>query len=233
MEQSSDHMVSDDNFVLRWPENLPLDAGAPLLCAEITTYIPLRYFAPDKPGMKIGVVGLGRLGLLGMLMRRWRKLLVQKLLFSALLLLRTKTYSKDLKLTILLLAKMKNRRSTLDVIIDTVFATHLIAPLLNALKAQGKLVLIGAPEKSLEVVAFSLIMGKYFVFCFKLLKLSNWIKVVELMDFDRGKIVGGRNIGGLKETQEMLDFAAEHRITADVCDTDRLCEQSHGKDFEI
>lgn len=63
-------------------------------------------------------------------------------------------------------------------------ATHPIAPFLNALKAQGKLVFVGALEKPLEVVAFSLIMGKYFVFCFKLLKLSNWIKVMESVDFD-------------------------------------------------
>ncbi|CAH1453450.1 unnamed protein product [Lactuca virosa] len=109
MEQSSDHMVSDKHFVLQWPENLPLNVGAPLICVEITTYRPLRYFGPDKPGMKIGVVGLGGLGLLGMLLRRWRKLLLQKLLFSALLLLRTKNHSKDLTLTISLLAKTKNR----------------------------------------------------------------------------------------------------------------------------
>lgn len=55
-------MVADEHFVLRWPENLPLDSGAPLLCAGITTYSPLRYFGLDKPGMHIGVVGLGGLG---------------------------------------------------------------------------------------------------------------------------------------------------------------------------
>ncbi|KAI7733867.1 hypothetical protein M8C21_003391 [Ambrosia artemisiifolia] len=58
----SDHMVTDEHFVLRWPENLPLDAGAPLLCAGITTYSPLRHFGLDKPGTKVGVVGLGGLG---------------------------------------------------------------------------------------------------------------------------------------------------------------------------
>jgi D-arabinose 1-dehydrogenase-like Zn-dependent alcohol dehydrogenase len=58
----SDHMISDEHFVLRWPENLPLDSGAPLLCAGITTYSPLRYFGLDKPGTKVGVVGLGGLG---------------------------------------------------------------------------------------------------------------------------------------------------------------------------
>ena len=58
----SDHMVSDEHFVLHWPENLPLDSGAPLLCAGITTYSPLKHFGLDKPGTKLGVVGLGGLG---------------------------------------------------------------------------------------------------------------------------------------------------------------------------
>ena len=58
----SDHMVAEEHFVLRWPENLPLDSGAPLLCAGITTYSPLRHFGLDKPGVKVGVVGLGGLG---------------------------------------------------------------------------------------------------------------------------------------------------------------------------
>lgn len=58
----ADSMVADQHFVLRWPENLPLDSGAPLLCAGITTYSPLRYFGLDKPGTKVGIVGLGGLG---------------------------------------------------------------------------------------------------------------------------------------------------------------------------
>lgn len=58
----SDFMVVDEHFVIRWPENLPLDAGAPLLCAGITTYSPLKYFGLDKPGLNVGVVGLGGLG---------------------------------------------------------------------------------------------------------------------------------------------------------------------------
>ncbi|KAJ0703775.1 putative mannitol dehydrogenase [Helianthus annuus] len=58
----SDHMVADEHFVLRWPENLPLDSGAPLLCAGVRTYSPLKYFGLDKRGTKVGVVGLGWLG---------------------------------------------------------------------------------------------------------------------------------------------------------------------------
>lgn len=58
----SESMVADEHFILRWPENLPLDSGAPLLCAGTTTYSPLKYFGLDKPGTKVGVVGLGGLG---------------------------------------------------------------------------------------------------------------------------------------------------------------------------
>ncbi|MFS8009933.1 putative mannitol dehydrogenase [Helianthus anomalus] len=86
--------------------------------------------------------------------------------------------------------QLQAARGTLDGIIDTVSANHPIAPLLNALTPHGKLVLVGAPEKPLEVAAFSLIMGR--------------------------KLVAGSNIGGIKETQEMLDFAAKHGITADI-----------------
>lgn len=58
----SDTMVCNEHFIVRWPENLPLDSGAPLLCAGITTYSPLKYFGLDKPGLRLGVVGLGGLG---------------------------------------------------------------------------------------------------------------------------------------------------------------------------
>ncbi|KAF5769290.1 putative cinnamyl-alcohol dehydrogenase [Helianthus annuus] len=81
-------------------------------------------------------------------------------------------------------------RGTLDGIIDTVSANHAIAPLLNALTPHGKLVLAGAPEKPLEVAAFSLLMGR--------------------------KLVAGSYIGGITQNQEMLDFAAKYGITADI-----------------
>ncbi|KAI3794454.1 hypothetical protein L1987_37086 [Smallanthus sonchifolius] len=187
----SDHMVSDEHSVLRWPENLPLDSGAPLLCAGITTYSPLRYFGLDKPGTKVGVVGLGGLGHVAVKMAK---------AFGAEVTVFSTTPAKEqeaiegLKADHFINSKdeqqMQAARGTLDGIIDTVSANHSIAPLLNTLTPHGKLVLVGAPEKPLEVAAFSLIMGR--------------------------KTVAGSNIGGIKETQEMLDFAAEHGITADV-----------------
>ncbi|KAJ0660098.1 putative mannitol dehydrogenase [Helianthus annuus] len=187
----SDHMVSDEHFVLRWPENLPLDSGAPLLCAGITTYSPLRYFGLDKPGTKVGVVGLGGLGHVAVKMAK---------AFGAEVTVFSTTSAKERDAIEVLKAdhfinskdehQMEAARGTLDGIIDTVSGDHPMAPLLNALTPHGKLVLVGAPESPLEVAAFSLIMGR--------------------------KTIAGSNIGGIKETQEMLDFAAEHGITADI-----------------
>ncbi|KAI7745305.1 hypothetical protein M8C21_017226 [Ambrosia artemisiifolia] len=187
----SDHMVSDEHFVLRWPENLPLDSGVPLLCAGITVYSPLKYFGLDKPGTKVGVVGLGGLGHVAVKMAK--AFGAEVTVFST-----TPDKEKDaiegLKADNFINSKdehqMEAARGTLDGIIDTVSGNHPTAPLLNALTPHGKLVLVGAPEKPLEVAAFSLIMGR--------------------------KTIAGSNIGGIKETQEMLDFAAEHGITADI-----------------
>ncbi|KAJ0468836.1 putative mannitol dehydrogenase [Helianthus annuus] len=187
----SDHMVSDEHFVLCWPENLPLDSGAPLLCAGITTYSSLRYFGLDKPGTKVGVVGLGGLGHVAVKMAK---------AFGAEVTVFSTTSAKEqdaiegLKADHFINSKdqhqMEAARGTLDGIIDTVSGDHPIAPLLNALTPHGKLVLVGAPESPLEVSAFSLIMGR--------------------------KTIAGSIIGGIKETQEMLNFAAEHGITADI-----------------
>ncbi|KAM0021920.1 putative oxidoreductase [Helianthus debilis subsp. tardiflorus] len=187
----SDHMVADEHFVLRWPENLPLDSGAPLLCAGITTYSPLKYFGLDKPGTKVGVVGLGGLGHVAVKMAKAFGAEVTVFSTSP---AKEKEAIEGLKADHFVNSKdelqMQAARGTLDGIIDTVSANHPIAPLLNALTPHGKLVLVGAPEKPLEVAAFSLIMGR--------------------------KLVAGSNIGGIKETQEMLDFAAKHGITADI-----------------
>ncbi|KAD7478515.1 hypothetical protein E3N88_01651 [Mikania micrantha] len=187
----SDHMISDEHFVLRWPEKLPLDSGAPLLCAGITTYSPLRYFGLDKPGTKVGVVGLGGLGHVAVKMAK---------AFGAEVTVFSTTAAKKvealegLKADHFIISKdeeqMKAAMGTLDGIIDTVSGNHPILGLLGTLKPNGKLVVVGAPEKPHEVAAFSLIFGR--------------------------KTVAGSAIGGLKETQEMLDFAAEHGITADV-----------------
>ncbi|KAJ0464352.1 putative cinnamyl-alcohol dehydrogenase [Helianthus annuus] len=187
----SDHMVADEHFVLRWPENLPLDSGAPLLCAGITTYSPLRHFGLDKPGVKVGVVGLGGLGHAAV---KFAKAFGAEVTVFSTTPAKKQEAVEGLKADHFIVSKdqkqMQSAASTLDGIIDTVSASHSIAPLLNALKPDGKLVLVGAPEKPFDLAAFSLITGR--------------------------KMVAGSATGGLKETQEMLDFAAKHGITADI-----------------
>ncbi|KAF5798333.1 putative cinnamyl-alcohol dehydrogenase [Helianthus annuus] len=187
----SDHMVADEHFVLTWPENLPLDSGAPLLCAGITTYSPLRHFGLDKPGVKVGVVGLGGLGHVAV---KFAKAFGAEVTVFSTTPAKKQEALEGLKADHFIVSKdpeqMQSAASSLDGIIDTVSATHPLGPLLSMLKPHGKLVLVGAPEKPLELAAFSIIMGR--------------------------KIVAGSAIGGIKETQEMLDFAAEHGVTADI-----------------
>ncbi|KVH97258.1 Alcohol dehydrogenase, C-terminal [Cynara cardunculus var. scolymus] len=154
----SDHMVANEHFIISWPENLPLDGGAPLLCAGITVYSPMRYYGLDKPGMHVGVVGLGGLG--------------------------------HVAVKFLKALGVKGAVGTMDGIIDTVSADHPLVPLIGLLRPNGKLVLVGAPTKPHEIPAFPLLFGR--------------------------KLVGGSLIGGIKETQEMIDFAAKHNITAAI-----------------
>nr|AAQ20892.1 10-hydroxygeraniol oxidoreductase [Camptotheca acuminata] len=187
----SDIMVTDEHFVVRWPDNLPLDSGAPLLCAGITTYSPLRYYGLDKPGMNLGVVGLGGLGHVAV---KFAKALGVKVTVISTSLNKKEEAIERLGADSFLVSRdpdqMQAAAGTLDGILDTVSATHPLLPLLGLIKSHGKLVLVGAPEKPLELPVMPLLMGR--------------------------KIVGGSNMGGMKETQEMLDFAAKHNITADV-----------------
>ncbi|EPS72626.1 10-hydroxygeraniol oxidoreductase, partial [Genlisea aurea] len=187
----SDVMVADEHFIVRIPDGLPLDAAAPLLCAGITTYSPLKYFGLDKPGLKIGVVGLGGLGHVAVKFA--------KAFGVDVTVISTSESKKEEALSRLgadsfLISKdqhqMQAATGTLDGILDTVSATHPIPPLLSLLKPDGKLIMLGAPEKPLEIPVFYLLAGR--------------------------KTLAGSGIGGLKETQEMLDFAAKHNITADI-----------------
>ncbi|KAB1211054.1 putative mannitol dehydrogenase [Morella rubra] len=187
----SDLMVADEHFVVRIPENLPLDAGAPLLCAGITVYSPLRYYGLDKPGMQVGVVGLGGLGHVAV---KFAKAMGVKVTVISTSSNKKEEALKHLGADSFLVSKdqdqMQAAQGTLDGIIDTVSAKHPLLPLIGLLKTHGKLVMVGAPEKPLELPVFPLLMGR--------------------------KIVGGSTIGGMKETQEMIDFAAKHNITADI-----------------
>nr|XP_004288495.1 PREDICTED: probable mannitol dehydrogenase [Fragaria vesca subsp. vesca] len=187
----SDIMVADEHFIVRIPENLPLDGAAPLLCAGITTYSPLKHFGLDKPGMHVGVVGLGGLGHVAV---KFAKALGVKVTVISTSPKKKAEALERLRADSFLVStdanEMQAAMGTMDGIIDTVSALHPLPPLIGLLKAHGKLVMVGAPEKPLELPAFSLIMGR--------------------------KIVAGSAIGGMKETQEMIDFAAKHNITADI-----------------
>ncbi|CAL5326731.1 unnamed protein product [Camellia sinensis] len=181
--------------LVRIPDNLPLDACAPLLCAGITTYSPLRYFGLDKPGLNLGVVGLGGLGHVAVKFAKAFGLIVTVISTSP---RKKKEAIEHLGADSFLISTDPNEMQigcygTLDGLIDTVSAVHSLLPLLGPLKSHGKLVLVGAPEKPFELPAFPL-----------------------LMVMTGRKIVAGSNIGGMKETQEMIDFAGKHNITADI-----------------
>ncbi|BFG35659.1 hypothetical protein CerSpe_219330 [Prunus speciosa] len=187
----SDTMVASERYIVRFPENMPLDAGAPLLCAGITVYSPLKYFGLGETGKHVGIVGLGGLGHVGV---KFAKALGAKVTVIS-----TSPSKKDEALNHLgadefLVSRdqdqMQAAMGTFDGIIDTVSAVHPIVPLIGLLKSHGKLILVGAPEKPPELPVFPLISGR--------------------------KIVAGSGFGGTKETQEMIDFAAKHNITAEI-----------------
>ncbi|KAG5529657.1 hypothetical protein RHGRI_030140 [Rhododendron griersonianum] len=187
----SDHMVANERYIVRIPDNLPLDAAAPLLCAGITTYSPLRYFGLDKPGMRVGVVGLGGLGHVAVKLAKAFGTIVTVISTSP----RKKqeaieVLGADSFLVSTNPEEMQAAMGTLDGIIDTVSAAHALVPLLFLLKNNGKIVMVGAPVKPLELPVFPLIIGR--------------------------RMVAGSCIGGLEETQEMIDFAGKHNITPQI-----------------
>ncbi|MGB2628039.1 MAG: NAD(P)-dependent alcohol dehydrogenase [Candidatus Acidiferrum sp.] len=185
----SESIVVDQRFVLRVPSNLNVAAAAPLLCAGITTYSPMRRWKVGT-AKKVGVVGLGGLGHMGVKFAR---------AFGAHVVVFTTSSSK--KEDALRLGahevvvsrdtnEMQKHAGSLDFILDTVSADHDVNAYLNLLARDGNLTIVGAPPKPLGVSAFALIM--------------------------RNRTFSGSNIGGIRETQEMLDFCGEHTITADV-----------------
>jgi cinnamyl-alcohol dehydrogenase len=184
-------IVANRRFILRFPESLAKDAGAPLLCAGITTYSPMKHYGLDKPGMKIGVVGLGGLGHLAVKFGKAFGCHVTVISHSP--------NKKDEALNRLgadafIVSKnvdeMAAAAGSLDGMIDTVSAPHDIQALLSLLKHSSTIVCVGAPPQPYEVSAFALLMRRI--------------------------AIGGSLIGGIKETQEMLDFCAEKGVVADI-----------------
>ncbi len=185
----SESIVVDQDFVLRVPKGLDLAGAAPLLCAGITTYSPLRHWNVKK-GQRVGIVGLGGLGHMGIKFAH---------AFGAHVVLFTTSPGKTedarrLGAEEVVISKsadeMLKRANTFDFILNTVSAQHDIQPYLGLLKRDGTMCMVGAPEKPLGLMTFPLIFKR--------------------------RSLAGSGIGGVKETQEMLDFCGEHGITSDI-----------------
>ena len=185
----SDKIVVDESYALKIPESLAPEGVAPLLCAGITTYSPLRRFRVGE-GQKVGVVGLGGLGHMGVKLAA--SMGAEVTVFST-------SQSKEADARSLGARefvvtrdpdKLEPLAGKYDFILDTVSAPHDLNVYLKLLRREGALVLVGLPEKPLEVDAFSLIAN--------------------------GRTLAGSMIGGIRETQEMLDYCAAHDITSDV-----------------
>ena len=185
----SNRIVAHEDFILRISDKQPLEGIAPLLCAGITTYSPLRHWKVGK-GDKVGVVGLGGLGHMGV------KLAVS---FGAEVTMLSHSPSKEADAKRLGAHKfvltsneeqVKSVANYFDFILDTVSATHDYNLYVNMLNTNGNMVCVGAPPDPIQTHAFNLIMNR--------------------------KSIGGSLIGGIPETQEMLDYCAEHNIVSDV-----------------
>jgi len=185
----SDSIVVDEAFVLQIPKNLNLAAAAPLLCAGITTYSPLRHNNVTK-GQKVGVVGLGGLGHMGVKLAK---------AFGAHVVVFTTSPNKvedalrlgaDEVVNSKNADEMKKHLNSFHFILDTVSAQHDINAYLLLLKRDGNLTQVGVPAEPLSLNVGSLIYGR--------------------------RSLSGSLIGGIKETQEMLDFCGKHNITSDI-----------------
>lgn len=185
----SNRIVVSEDYVLRVPDSIPLDRAAPLLCAGITTYSPLRTFGV-KAGDKIAVVGLGGLGHMGVK--------IASAMGAHVTVLSTSPSKRDdaLKLGADDFAAtgdkqvFKNLAGQFDFILDTVSAAHDYNAYLGLLRHDGTMILVGMPDQPVPLGAGALIMG-------------------------RKRLVGSL-IGGIRETQEMLDFCAEHGVASDI-----------------
>jgi len=185
----SESIVVDERFVLHVPANLNLAAVAPLLCAGITTYSPMRRWG-NLTGKKVGVVGLGGLGHMGVKFAK---------AFGAHVVVFTTSPGKKedaLRLgahEVIISTnaeEMQQHAGTFNFILDTIAADHDINVYINMLGRDGNITLVGAPDKPLAVSAFALLLGR--------------------------RSLSGSIIGGIAETQEMLDFCGENNITSDV-----------------
>ncbi|MBI5169103.1 MAG: NAD(P)-dependent alcohol dehydrogenase [Candidatus Eisenbacteria bacterium] len=185
----SESIVVDEAFVLRLSSELDPAAAAPLLCAGITTYSPLKR-ANLRPGQKVGIVGLGGLGHMGV--KFAAAMGAHVVVFSTTSGKRDSALALGAKELVVSTnaADMEKHLGTFDFILDTVSAVHDLNAYLRLLKRGGTMALVGAPQDPHPVVASNLIFGR--------------------------KHLTGSLIGGIRETQQMLDYCAEHGIVSDI-----------------
>jgi uncharacterized zinc-type alcohol dehydrogenase-like protein len=183
------NVVVDEAFALKISSKLDLAAVAPLLCAGITTYSPLRHWKVGK-GQRVGVVGLGGLGHMALKFAHAFGAHVTQFTTSP----GKETDAKRLGADDVVVTRdpeaVKKLAGSLDFIIDTVSAAHDLNLYLQLLRRNGNMVLVGAPEIPSPIASFNLIMGR--------------------------KSLAGSAIGGIKETQEMLDYCGDHNIVSDI-----------------
>ncbi|HRJ27925.1 MAG TPA: NAD(P)-dependent alcohol dehydrogenase [Fimbriimonadaceae bacterium] len=184
----STQIVVDENYVVRVPDSLPLDAAAPLLCAGITTYSPLRHFGV-REGQSVGIIGLGGLGHMGVKFARAMGTHVTVLSHSPSKQADAERLGTHDFVVTSEPEAFEAHANRFDFLLDTVSAAHDLGPYLSLLKPDGRMVLVGLPDPS-PLSAFPLIF--------------------------RRRSLSGSLIGGIRETQEMLNFCGEKNITCDI-----------------
>jgi alcohol dehydrogenase (NADP+) len=185
----SDSITVDRHFVLRIPKGMDLAATAPLLCAGITMYSPLRHWGAQA-GKKVGIIGLGGLGHMGVKLAHAMGATTVLFTTSASKVADGKRLGADEVVLSKDKDQMARHSASFDLIIDTVATTHDLAPYFDLLKRDATMVQVGAPEHPMPIAVFPLLM--------------------------RRRHFAGSAIGGIAETQEMLDFCAQKHIAADV-----------------
>src|SRR5579872_6946481 len=184
----SESIIADENYVLRVPAGLDPASAAPILCAGVTVYSPLKHWKAG-PGKKVGIIGIGGLGHMAIKIAKAMGAHVVVFTTSLSKADDARRLGADEVVQSTDAGQMK-LQSKLDMILDTVSAKHDVNEYLQLLKVDGALVLVGLPAEELPVRSFNLVHGR--------------------------KSFSGSNIGGIAETQEVLDFCAEHNITADI-----------------
>lgn len=185
----SDHIVVDENYVLRIPENLPLDAASPLLCAGITLYSPLKHWNAG-PGKRVAIVGLGGLGHMGVKLAHAMGAHVTVLSQTMKKADDAKKLGADEFYAMNDPETVKKLGNSFDLIISTVGVSMDFTPYLAMLKKDSTMVLVGAPEGNSQLNSFGVIINR--------------------------KSLAGSMIGSIEETQEMLDFCGRHNIVSDI-----------------